>query len=415
MNTQLQQAIENYIDNPKDYERNFTLGRLYEELGQSAAAMTMYLRTAEITQDKHLQYECLIRNHLMILAQERREYSANGQLLLAIATVPERPEAYFLYARYYEGKGEWQDVYAYVNIALSFNRSGLPKLRTNVGYDGDISLLYLKALSGWKIGRGDAARELFRELLDNYKLPTWMTNKCRGHLSDINGIVNTDTGYTNKLHSELRVKFEGSEKIVNNYSQAYQDMFALTVSDGKRNGTFIEIGAGDPYYRSNTALLEEDFDWSGLCIDVFPEVVEKFNKKRKTQALALDATIIDYKQLFKENNIQQDVDYLHIDCGTADLSYSALERIPFGEYRFKLITYKHDYYFDGTKSFRNKSRQFFIDRGYKLLVADISPDSNTSYEDWWVHPDLVDAEFISRMEKDDGEVTRAEDYMLGRL
>jgi hypothetical protein len=211
------------------------------------------------------------------------------------------------------------------------------------------------------------------------------------------------------------VKFEGSEKIVNNYSQAYQDMFALTVSDGKRNGTFIEIGAGDPYYRSNTALLEEDFDWSGLCIDVFPEVVEKFNKKRKTQALALDATIIDYKQLFRENNIQQDVDYLHIDCGTVDLSYSALERIPFDEYKFRLITYKHDYYFDSTKSFRNKSRQFFIDRGYKLLIADISPDSNTNYEDWWVHPDLVDAEFISRMEKDDGEVTRAKDYMLEGL
>ena len=72
MSIQLQQAIENYIENPKDSERNYALGRLYEQEGQLAAALTFYLRTAELTENAHLQYECLIRNHLMIAHQTPR-------------------------------------------------------------------------------------------------------------------------------------------------------------------------------------------------------------------------------------------------------------------------------------------------------------------------------------------------------
>lgn len=415
MSTQLQQAIENYIENPKDSERNYALGRLYEQEGQLAAALTFYLRTAELTKDAHLQYECLIRNHLMIAHQTRRDYSANGQLLLAMALLPERPEAYFLFSRFYENKGEWQDVYAYVNIALAFQDKEMPKLRSYVGYDGIISLLYLKALAGWRIGRGDDARKIFRELLDKYALPTWMANKCLGHLNDIGGIVHQDTPYSSSDHDNLRIPFSGSENIIKNYSQAYQDMFALTVSEGKQKGKFVEIGSGDPFYRSNTALLEKEYDWRGACIEISPEQVEKFNEERSTRALNLDATIVDYKQLFEDTRVGYDIDYLHIDCSTPDVSYSVLKRIPFNEYRFRAITFKHDHYYDRTKSFRDKSRKYLQELGYKLLVADVSPDNNTSYEDWWVHPDLVSLELIMKMQKDDGEVTRAKDYMLEGL
>ena len=34
-----------------------------------------------------------------------------------------------------------------------------------------------------------------------------------------------------------------------------QDMFVLTVLNGKTNGTYLEIGSGDPFIGSNTALL----------------------------------------------------------------------------------------------------------------------------------------------------------------
>lgn len=66
--------------------------------------------------------------------------------------------------------------------------------------------------------------------------------------------------YFNKdKHSSLRFKFIGSELIEKNYSQVYQDMFILSMLNGKKNGTFLEIGGATPYHGNNTALLEEQF------------------------------------------------------------------------------------------------------------------------------------------------------------
>ena len=74
--------------------------------------------------------------------------------------------------------------------------------------------------------------------------------------------------YTIDRQPNLKHKFTGSEQIHKNYSQANQDMFVLMMLDGKRNGTFLEIGAHEPINISNTYLLEKDFDWNGISIDI---------------------------------------------------------------------------------------------------------------------------------------------------
>ena len=49
------------------------------------------------------------------------------------------------------------------------------------------------------------------------------------------------------------------------YSQNGQDRFvAEMVFAGKRNGFFIEAGAGDGLWISNTLLLEQKYDWTGI-------------------------------------------------------------------------------------------------------------------------------------------------------
>jgi len=52
------------------------------------------------------------------------------------------------------------------------------------------------------------------------------------------------------------------------YSQDGQDRFvAETVFKGKRNGFFVEAGAGDGLWISNTLLLERRYGWNGILVE----------------------------------------------------------------------------------------------------------------------------------------------------
>ena len=46
--------------------------------------------------------------------------------------------------------------------------------------------------------------------------------------------------YTIKDHHRLRHQFSQSERVRRNWSQSMQDMFVLSMLDGKRNGVYVE-------------------------------------------------------------------------------------------------------------------------------------------------------------------------------
>ena len=70
-----------------------------------------------------------------------------------------------------------------------------------------------------------------------------------------------------KEFKDLKVKFNGLESIDKNYSESFQDIFVLQCFNGKKNGTYLEIGAGNPISGNNTYLLSDKFGWEGLSID----------------------------------------------------------------------------------------------------------------------------------------------------
>jgi hypothetical protein len=77
-----------------------------------------------------------------------------------------------------------------------------------------------------------------------------------------------------------------------------------------------------------------------------------------------------------------------------------------------VITFEHDYYADETKLYREKSREFLINQGYVMVVGDIAPDKNSTFEDWWIHPDLVNPEILKIMIDSTNNIKKADDYML---
>lgn len=51
-------------------------------------------------------------------------------------------------------------------------------------------------------------------------------------------------------------------------SQAGQDLFVAAITNGKRQGTWLELGAGHPFGYNNTWLLESQLGWSGFSVDL---------------------------------------------------------------------------------------------------------------------------------------------------
>ena len=104
--------------------------------------------------------------------------------------------------------------------------------------------------------------------------------------------------YFRNNYQNLKTKFTGAENIENNWSQSMQDMFVLSMLDGKKNGVYVEIGADQPRVISNTYLLENDFDWSGVSFELDGDKVININKVRRNKCIFADATTYDYKFLF---------------------------------------------------------------------------------------------------------------------
>ena len=196
-----------------------------------------------------------------------------------------------------------------------------------------------------------------------------------------------------------------------NYSQAFQDLFVLSALNGKKKGLYLEIGAQQPFYQNNTALLETKFGWDGISIEIRQDLCDQFFRERNNKILCADALTVDYEELLSKFDKGTVFDYLQVDCEPSETTYQILTKIPFDKYKFALITYEHDHYVDLTNTYKIKSREYLQSKGYKLMVPDLSLNENSSFEDWWYHPDLIDEIIIEKMKRTD-DITDVRSYMI---
>jgi hypothetical protein len=197
--------------------------------------------------------------------------------------------------------------------------------------------------------------------------------------------------YNPQLINAIRYRFPGAETLAKTYSQAGQDLFVLGMLNGKRNGTYLEIGIQYPELISNTVVLERDFGWRGISLDIVADCVTEFHKVRNNAAYVQDATTANYAQLLLDAGITDtDLDYASVDCEPAAQTLKALKQLPLDTHRFAIITFEHDYYNAGPEV-QAESREYLLSKGYELIVSNISALNQThSFEDWWAHPELTD-------------------------
>lgn len=400
-----QSPLLSYLRYPRIPEANFALGRWYQQLGHDSPAISFFIRAAEFAEEMGfdgneelllLAYEALIRAHACVNKHRTREHTAKSLLQRSISLVPYRPEAYYLLGKMEQNKQNWVEAYTLNSIGynLALSVKPLPSAK-EWGYFGDYSFLLPLALSAYHWGRGTEARKILQEIVNEYKylLPSNEMDMVGKFITKwgVGDETVADVPYIRKFHKDdFRYPFKDLEIIEKNYSQAYQDMFVLSVLDGKKNGTYLEIGSEDPEYKSNTCLLERDFKWIGISIEIDAPEVNRFNSLRKNKAICFDATKVDYERLLKKANFPEEIDYLQIDTEPSSTSFETLLSIPFDKYAFKVITFEHDYAVDVTRSYREKSRRYLRSLGYELIVPDIGPTDWYPFEDWWVKPELVD-------------------------
>lgn len=183
--------------------------------------------------------------------------------------------------------------------------------------------------------------------------------------------------------------------------QIFQDKFVVTVLKNKPNGFFLEIGSNHPKNINNSYVLEKELNWNGIMIE-YDEIFKPMYEEMRPNSTHVinDATKIDYVQLLKDTNAPSNIDYLQIDLEVSNRStlttLEILDNTVFDNYKFAIITFEHDIYTGDYFNTRQASREILLRRGYVLVFPDVT-NYPCPFEDWYVHPDLVDMNFVNKI------------------
>ena len=375
------QPLIDYINNKKDTTA-IELAFYHENLDQLAGAIGYYLEAVDLTTNPVIEYEGLLRAALCFEKQGGREGTTLNTLYKAISVLPERPEAVFHLLRILNKKSKFYESYALANSYLT--RFSLPQnsLIKDCDYEGLHAIEFEKAIAAWYVGNFEEARTtIYRIGKSNY------SNRYVSLANYNLEKINYPTMYTHSADKILKKPFLGSKTF--NYSQAMQDMFVLTILDGKKEGTYLEIGSGDATIRNNTYLLEKEYGWTGVSIDINIYDTMSFGVKRKNSTITQDATKVNYYDVMSNIHV---IDYLQVDCDPASLTYEVLEKIINSGKQFNVITFEHDVYRE-SETWRSKSREL-LSKNYMLTVADVCIIPGKSFEDWWVHKSIFKPEML---------------------
>lgn len=176
----IEQAIVELSSDAFNPEKNFNVALAYDAIGQTASAVSFYLRAAEYGYQKEdlIVYTSLIKTSHCFQRQGERDLTVGNLLNQAIAYMPTRPEAYFFIAQRLEKKRDYSAAYLWACMGLTYAQEAiLNPLPAEIGYI-EYGLEFEKAVGAWWIGRKDESELILTNLLDTYKMPTDYVNSC---------------------------------------------------------------------------------------------------------------------------------------------------------------------------------------------------------------------------------------------
>ena len=169
-------------------------------------------------------------------------------------------------------------------------------------------------------------------------------------------------------------------------SQCGQDKFLIeNIFEEKEGGFFVDVGAHDGIYLSNTAVFEKEYSWKGICIEpsqassviissrpnsrvvvccvsdeAFSNKIVKFrqcNPREVSMSMFDDDGEYEEKEneytdkykicktlnsILLENNAPKDIDYVSID--TEGCEYRVIKDFPFKEWNVSAVTIANNFH-----------------------------------------------------------------------
>jgi tetratricopeptide (TPR) repeat protein len=183
LNKEIEQLVIVLSEDPYCPEKNLNVAIEYEKLGQTASAVSFYLRAAEYGYRTHmdLTYAALIKVASCIDRQTGRGLTVSNSLLQAVEYLPSRPEAYWALSVFYERAGQWQESYTFASLALMHNRQVF-ELPVDTGYVDWYSAVFQQAVAAWWIGRKLESLAALRELAADDRCPDIYRNASKDNL-----------------------------------------------------------------------------------------------------------------------------------------------------------------------------------------------------------------------------------------
>ena len=203
-------------------------------------------------------------------------------------------------------------------------------------------------------------------------------------------------------------------------AQLFQDLLVVFLLKGKQRGFFVEIGAADGVYLSNTLILERDFQWTGILsepacgwhtalkanrkasIDFrfvwaksrerleFKETESRdlstlssltdrdFNQLERAIGTTYLVDTISLNELLSEHNSPRGIDYLSID--TEGTEFAILRAFDFSRHDIKVITIEHNY----VEPDREQIKQLLTANNFVRIFESLS-----QFDDWYVQKSLI--------------------------
>lgn len=149
---------------PFNPEKNLACAEEYLRIGQTASAVSFYLRAAEYGYQSHplIAYGSLLKVAQCFESMNDRMLTVSNCILQAIAFMPDRPEAYFLMSQFHERYQQWQECYTMAQIGL--RTKAVPSLPVEIGYYDLYCLEFQQAVSAWWIGRKEESLRILKDL-----------------------------------------------------------------------------------------------------------------------------------------------------------------------------------------------------------------------------------------------------------
>lgn len=423
----INKLLIDYINEPNNAETNWALAVWYHSIGQTATALSYYLRAAERTNGDLLKYECLIRAAECFDSQGTRKLTVKGLLQHAIAIQPNRPEGYWCLSKLYEseqyGRGRWFDAYLSASLGLQYADENLEPLREYKAYPGKYALLFQKAHSGWQCGLCDDARDIFIDLYENYKMDEVHLTATKNNLDFLS------TSYQN-LHRVYDSESKENFKWGNTFDwgiAARNEWFKNTVEkeifeqnvyekfkEVKNGDVVLDIGASAGPF---TYSIKDKNPSKVICIEPHPSLFKTLQKNTSEMEFvtcvnkaigSIDGfeeqfglfnpdlietaedenketlETIRFNTLLKENDVEF-IDFIKIDCEGGEYDIFTDENINWFE---KNVRYVAGEWHLSNQVFKDKFRKFrdtYLKRfDFKIYSCDEVDITDTVWDEWFI-------------------------------